>query len=84
MLDLSLVYNVRSSQNLDIELFREETLVLVSTDSRKLNVGWTPGYVYVDWSEDFLAEHTAAFPNSPTPRLSIGSGAVALWLCPTF
>jgi DNA-binding transcriptional LysR family regulator len=78
MLDLSLVYNVRSSQHLDIELFREETLVLVSTDSRKLNVGWTPGYVYVDWSEDFLAEHTAAFPNSPTPRLSIGSGAVAL------
>ena len=78
MLDLSLVYNVRSSRNLDIELFSEEALVLVSTVSRKLNKDWTPGYVYVDWSEDFLNEHTAAFPDSPSPRLSIGSGAVAL------
>lgn len=78
MLDLSLVYNVRSTRNLEIELFSEEALVLVSTTSRKLSTDWTPGYVYVNWSEDFLTEHTAAFPDSPTPRLSIGSGAVAL------
>jgi hypothetical protein len=58
-------------------LFREEVLVLVSTVNRKLNRDWTLGYGYVDWSEDFLAEHTAAFPDSPTPRLSIDSGAVA-------
>ena len=32
----------------------------------------------MDWSEDFLAEHSAAFPDSPTTRLSIGSGAVAI------
>lgn len=78
MLDLALVYNVRSSHSLNIKQFNDESLVLVSTISRKLNKDWTPGYVYVDWSENFLAEHTAAFPDSPTPRLSIGSGAVAL------
>ena len=78
MLDLSLVYNVRKNSNLDIEPFVEETLILVSTTERKLNKDWTPGYIYVDWAEDYLAEHTAAFPDSPTPRLSIGSSAVAL------
>lgn len=51
--------------------------MLVSTVNRKLNRDWTLGYGYVDWSEDFLAEHTAAFPDPPTPRLSIDSGAVA-------
>jgi DNA-binding transcriptional LysR family regulator len=78
MLDLSLVYNVRKNNHLDIKLFNEEKLILVSTVKRKLNTGWTPGYVFVDWSEDFLAEHTTAFADSPTPCLSIGSGAVAL------
>lgn len=78
MLDLALVYNVRKNNHLEIELFNKEKLVLVSTVNRKLNTDWTPGYVYVDWAEDFLAEHTAAFPDSPTPRLSIGSASVAL------
>lgn len=78
MIDLELVYNVWSIRNIDIKLFSEEALVMVSTVSQKLKRDWTPVYVYVDWSKDFLAKHTAAFPDSATPRLSIGSGAVAL------
>lgn len=78
MLDLSLVYNVRRSSHLDIQAFNEESIILVSTVKCQLSKGRTPGYVYVDWSEGFLAELSAAFPDSPTPRLSVGSAAVAL------
>ena len=78
MLDLALVYNARQSGNLVVEEFMEEELILVSTRPRALNKGWTPGYVFVDWSEDFLAQHNAAFPESPPPKLSVGSASVAL------
>ena len=78
LLDLALVYQVRQRANFAIEDFHEENLVLVSTQPRSLNTGWTPGYIMVDWGDQFMAEHTAAFPDSPQPRLIVGSEAVAL------
>lgn len=78
MLDLALVFNARQSGNLAIEEFIEEELILVSTSPRALNEGWTPGYIFVDWSEDFPAQHNAAFPEAPPPKLSVGSASVAL------
>ena len=78
VLDLAVVYAARQHGNLHIELFTEESLILVSTEARTLNTGWTPGYVFVDWSEDFLAQHNAAFPDSPPPRLSASTSSVAL------
>ncbi len=78
MLDLALVYQVRQNANFTVEDFSEETLVLVSTEHRAINTGWTPGYIMVDWGDKFSAEHAAAFPDSPPPKLVIGSEAVAL------
>ncbi|MEM7293244.1 MAG: LysR family transcriptional regulator [Pseudomonadota bacterium] len=78
MLDLAVVYSVRQSGTLEIETLWDEKLILVSTEKRGLNVGWTPGYVFVDWADEFLAEHNAAFPDSPPPRLSSSSASVAL------
>ena len=78
MLDLAVVYTVRQQGNIAIEVLMEEDLLLVSTEPRPLNVGWTPGYIFVDWSENFLSQHNTAFPDSPPPRLSVGASAVAL------
>ena len=78
ILDLALAFDVRQSANFLIDDFREEQLVLVSTEPRTLNKDWTPGYIMVDWGESFMAEHTAAFPDSPPSRLIVGSEAVAL------
>ncbi|MEM7207915.1 MAG: LysR family transcriptional regulator [Pseudomonadota bacterium] len=78
MLDLAIVYSVRAHHSLIIETFTTENLVLVSTEPRSLNTGWTPGYIFVDWAEDFLSQHHATFPDSPPPRLSVASSTVAL------
>ena len=78
MLDLAIVYNVRRSSQLEIEALLEQELILVSTSQRSINKNWTPGYVFVDWSEDFLAQHSAVFVDSPPPKLSVGSASVAL------
>jgi DNA-binding transcriptional LysR family regulator len=78
ILDMAMVFAARPSGNLIIETFDEQTLVLVSTEPGPVNVGWTPGYVFVDWAEGFLEEHSTAFPDSPLPRLSVGSANLAL------
>ena len=77
-LDLALVFEVRQAANVLIDEFSSEKLVLVSTEPRSLNKGWTPGYIMVDRGENFMSEHSAAFPDSPPPRLIISSEAVAL------
>ena len=75
---MAVVYHGRGNRKLVVEEFLEESLVLVSTVPRKLNRGWTPGYVFVNWSDAFQARHREAFTDSPPPRLSIGSAGVAL------
>ena len=77
-LDVALVYSARQGGGLDIQDFDEQELILVSTEPRELNVDWTPGFIYVDWSDDFASEYSAAFADSPQPRLSVSSSIIAL------
>jgi len=78
LLDVALVYSARQSGGLVIQDFDEMELILVSTEPRSLNVDWTPGFIYVDWSDDFSSQYSAAFADSPQPRFSISSSSIAL------
>jgi hypothetical protein len=53
-------------------------LILVSTEPRALNVNWTPGFIFVNWSDDFVSQYSAAFADSPQPRFSVSSSIIAL------
>ena len=78
LLDMALVYSARQSGGLVITDFDEMELILVSTEPRSLNVDWTPGFIYVDWTDDFSSQYNVAFADSPQPRFSISSSIIAL------
>jgi DNA-binding transcriptional LysR family regulator len=78
LLDVALVYAARQSGGLAIQDFDEKALILVSTEPRSLNVHWTPGFIFVDWTDDFCSEYSAAFADSPQPRFSVSSSIIAL------
>lgn len=77
-LDLALVYSARQAGGLAIDEFDEQELILVSTEPRSLNVNWTPGFIFVDWTDDFSSQYSAAFADSPQPRFSVSSSIIAL------
>jgi len=77
-LDVALVYSARQGGGLVIDDYDEQQLVLVSTEPRSLNVGWTPGFIFVDWTDDFRSQYSAAFASSPQPRFSVSSSIIAL------
>lgn len=77
-LDVALVYSARQGGGLVIEAFDEQELILVSTEPRALNVHWTPGFIFVDWTDDFASQYSAAFADSPQPRFSVSSSIIAL------
>lgn len=78
VLELAVVYQPQHSQGIVIEHLVSESLVLVSTEPREISTGQTPGYIFVDWGEHFRDMHSAAFPDAPTHRLSVGLGAIGL------
>ena len=41
-------------------------------------MGWTPGFIFVDWTDEFSSQYSAAFADSPQPRFSISSSFIAL------
>ena len=77
-IDVALIYNAKTETNLIVESYQVDRLVLVSTTPRDLNKGWTPGYVFVNWGDEFMVQHRAAFPDSPLPRLTCRSEDIAL------
>ena len=77
-LDVALVYSARQGGGLVIQDFDEQELILVSTEPRGLNVNWTPGFIFVNWSDDFASQYGAAFADSPQPRFSVSSSTLAL------
>ena len=77
-LDVAVVYSARPGGGLQIEDFDEQKLILVSTEPRSPNVGWTPGFVFIDWTDDFASQYNATFSDSPHPRLSVSSSILAL------
>jgi len=78
LLDLAVLYAPQQRPRLRIETLVEEDLILVSTDPRHLQVGRVPGYVFVDWGDDFRTQHSLAFPEASVPKLSVGLGDVGL------
>lgn len=75
-IDIGVLYAPQSHPGLKVEKLFEERLVLVSTDA---NARPEPqaGYVYVNWSAEFDAQHTACFPEFG-PSLSTNLGWLGL------
>ena len=78
LLDIGVMYQPRHTAGLVIEKLLEESLVLVSTDPRRLSPGWVEDYVFVDWGDVFSSEHADAFPRMETAAISVGLGALGL------
>lgn len=78
VLELAVLYQPQRCPGITIEHLLTESLILVSTEPRRLSKDQVPGYIFVDWGESFREQHSQAFPNSPTHRLTVGLGAVAL------
>ncbi len=78
LLDVGVMYQPRATPGLEVEKLLEEKLVLVSTLRRTVTEDWVSGFVQVHWGEDFHAAYSAAFPDLPTPAVSVGLGAMGL------
>ncbi|PSK80467.1 DNA-binding transcriptional LysR family regulator [Limimaricola soesokkakensis] len=76
-IDVALVHSAPSRTGVRSELLAEETLVFLSADSRTRSV-IDPGFVYIDWGEEFESEFYKFFGNIPTPRVHVNSGQVAV------
>ncbi|HEX6604184.1 MAG TPA: LysR family transcriptional regulator [Sphingomicrobium sp.] len=76
MLDLAVVYAPPLRTGVVAELLLNEALVAVTTDTD--GDGATENEVFVDWSSEFRANHHSAFPDAPSPVLSVNHGPLAL------
>lgn len=77
IVDLAVVYAPPRRTGVVAELLLEEALVAVSTEDRANQNLWED-YVFVDWGPEFRANHHNAFPDAPTPALSVSHGPLAL------
>ena len=74
IVDVAVLYAPPHRPGIVAELLQEEKLVAVSTqDAEELS-----DYVYVDWGAEFAASHHAAFPDAPSPVLSVNYGPLAM------
>jgi LysR family transcriptional regulator, flagellar master operon regulator len=75
--DIGVMYTPQSRPGLNVEPLVEEELVLVSTDEID-SPGLGRDYVYVDWGPEFLAQHSASFPEFIGPGLTTNVGWLGL------
>lgn len=76
-LDIAVMYTPQSRPGLRVEPLFDDRLVLVSTKiSRRPGLG--PGYVYIDWGPEFLARHSASFPEFFGAALTANIGWLGL------
>jgi DNA-binding transcriptional LysR family regulator len=76
-LDLAVVYAPPHRTGIVPELLLEEALVAVTTDPEAGDVA-SDDYVYVDWGSEFRSSHHTAFPDAPSPAISVNHGPLAL------
>ena len=74
--DVAIMYAPQNRPGLKIDLILEETLVLVTTDSKGRLKG-ANDYVHVDWGPEFALHHGASFPDV-APNVSVNLGPLAL------
>jgi DNA-binding transcriptional LysR family regulator len=77
VLDLAVVYAPPHRTGIVPELLLEETLVAVTTDAES-RLPFGQDYVYVDWGEEFRSSHHTAFPDAPSPALTVNQGPLAM------
>lgn len=78
LLDLAILYDPQQRPTLTIERFLTENLILVSTSPRAAQPDHVTEYVFVDWGDSFKAQHSLAYPDAPSSKLSVGLGSVGL------
>jgi len=76
-LDIGVMYAPQSRPGLKVEKLFEERLILVSSSPTN-EVEPQPGYVYVEWGQEFYARHSACFPNFGGPSLTANVGWLGL------
>ena len=79
-LDIGVLYVTRNSPGLLSELLFSDRLVLVATcpGYTLLEAFESERYIYVDWGEEFRAQHHNTFTDLNSPALSMDLGGVAL------
>ncbi len=76
-LDIAIMYTPQSRPGLTVEPLFDDRLVLVSTKAmRRPELG--AGYTYIDWGPEFLARHSASFPEFSGTALTVNIGWLGL------
>jgi DNA-binding transcriptional LysR family regulator len=76
IIDLAVVYAPPRRIGVVAELLLDEALVAVTAgDGRERS---PDDYIFVDWGPEFRANHHSAFPDAPSPALSVNHGPLAL------
>jgi len=77
-IDMAILYRPIHQPNIHIEQLMDDKLILVATEPRTLEMGRVDGYVFVDWGDEFRAQHNLAFPKAYIPKISFGVATSAL------
>ncbi|MGE4571071.1 MAG: LysR family transcriptional regulator [Gammaproteobacteria bacterium] len=77
-IDMAILYRPIHQPNIHIEQLMDDKLILVATEPRTLEMGRVDGYVFVDWGDEFRAQHNLAFPKAYIPKISFGVAPIAL------
>lgn len=77
VVDLAVVYAPPHRTGVVAELLRDETLVAVTTDPTRAEAV-PEDDVYVDWGAEFGSSYHTAFPEAPSPVLSVNHGPLAM------
>lgn len=78
LLNVVVLYEPQRNPDLVIQEYATEELVMVSTHPRAVERTAVPGYVYVDWGASFRADHSLAYPDSPTHQMTVGLASAGL------
>src|SRR5689334_13269129 len=76
LLDLGVVFIPRRRPGLIVETLFEERLVLVC--HKDTIDDWRAHYVHLDWDEELRSVHKEAYPELPTPAITIGPATLGL------
>lgn len=76
-LDIAILYTPESRPGLKVEFLFDDRLVLVSTRGQPRPT-LDAGYVYIDWGPEFLARHSASFPEFFGAALTANIGWLGL------
>ncbi len=77
VLDIAIMYRPQLRPGLAVEQILDGELVMVSGDP-DFGPDFDARYIFMDWGEEFIAAHNAAFPNSDIPRTTFAVGALGL------